>query len=184
MEARDLFMQFFCSRRALCAAALPILCCVIAGCASDPGATSVPTVTPAAHPAYPPKSQADLLGLAAKGDASALQEFHSESVGLAACPQPKRQVLVTTAHTGQQFAEDLLAYFYSQHLDNPCGAVVFAYRSQSETGSGGYTAGRILLDVLDASGAPNGDPAASGLTYKVTLDVGDFATGQEFVVSY
>src|SRR5437588_8810085 len=44
---------------------------------------------------YPPTTQADLQGLAAKGDASVIHEFHSESVGLTGvCPQPKREVTV------------------------------------------------------------------------------------------
>src|SRR5712692_3095179 len=65
----------------------------------------VPTAAPqVVH--YPPTTVADLHGLAAKGDARALHEFDSESVGLTgACPQPKREVTVASSVTGQQLAE-------------------------------------------------------------------------------
>src|SRR5713226_4181232 len=65
--------------------------------------TSTSTVGPTPTPHvvhYPPTTQADLRGLAAKGDASAIHEFHSESVGLTgACPQPKREVTVDPSVT-------------------------------------------------------------------------------------
>lgn len=133
---------------------------------------------------YPPTTQADLRGLAAKGDASAIHEFHSESVGLVgACPQPKREVTVDPSVTGQQLAKDLLAYFYGQQLDSPCGSVVFAYHNQSEAGDA-YTAGRILLNVADSSGAANVDPNATNLKYTLTLDIGGLGTNQEYVITY
>ena len=134
---------------------------------------------------YPPKTEADLRDLAAKGDASAVHEFHSESVGLTgACPQPKREVTVDPGVTGQQLAEDLLAYFYAQQLDSPCGSVVFAYHNQGEAGDA-YTAGRILVDVTDSSGAANVDPNATNLKYTLTLDIGGVYTSQEeYVVTY
>jgi hypothetical protein len=133
---------------------------------------------------YPPKTQADLRALAAKGDANAIHAFHRESVGLTGvCPQPKIEATVAASLTGQQLAEDLLAYFYSQQLDNPCGSVVFAYHSQSEAGNG-YTAGRVLLTVYDASGTVNSDPNATNLKYTVTLDVGGFDNSQEYVITY
>jgi hypothetical protein len=125
-----------------------------------------------------------LLGLAAKGDASAIQEFHSESVGLGVCPQPKREVTVDPSLTGQQLAEDLLAYFYDQQLTSPCGSVIFAYHTQSEAGDV-YTAGRIILDVTDSSGAVNIDPNATNLTYPLTLDLGGvLSSQQEYIVTY
>lgn len=133
---------------------------------------------------YPPQTEADLHGLAAKGDASAIHGFHNESVGLTGvCPQPKSEVIVDPSITGQQLAEDLLAYFYAQKLDNPCGSVVFAYHSQGE-GDNGYTAGRILVDTTDSNEANITDPNATDVKYKITLDVGDVATGQEYVVTY
>src|SRR5260370_13364200 len=94
--------------------------------------TLVPTSTPQSiH--YPPTTEADLHGLAAQGVASAIHEFHSESVGaVGACPQPKREVTVEPSVTGQQLAEDLLAYFYTQQLDSPCWSIVFAYHNQGE----------------------------------------------------
>src|SRR5438552_9967891 len=102
--------------------------------------TPVPTPTPQSiH--YPPTTEADLRGLAAQGVASAIHEFHSESVGaVGACPQPKREVMVEPSVTGQQLAEDLLAYFYTQQLDSPCGSIVFAYHNQAEANDL-YTAG-------------------------------------------
>jgi len=148
--------------------------------AKPPAATQTPQV---AH--FPPTTHADLQGLAAKGDASAIHEFHSESVGLVAtCPQPKREVTVDPSVTGQQLAEDLLAYFYGQQLGNPCGSVVFAYHSQSEAGDV-YTAGRVLLDVTDSSGQANVDPNATNLTYSLTLDIGGALAGQqEYIITY
>ena len=145
--------------------------------------TQVPTSAPQPiH--YPPTTVADLRGLAAKGDASAIHEFHSESVGLTgACPQPKRAVTVEPSVNGQQLAEDLLAYFYAQQLDSPCGSVVFAYHNQGEAGDA-YTAGRILVDVTDSSGAENVDPNATDLKHTLTLDIGGLSTNQEYVVMY
>ncbi|MFL5626718.1 MAG: hypothetical protein ACJ788_14125 [Ktedonobacteraceae bacterium] len=150
-----------------------------------PTPTLAPTSTPTPQSIhYPPTTEADLRALAAEGDASAIHEFHSESVGLTgACPQPKREVTVSPSVTGQQLAEDLLAYFYGQQLDSPCGSVVFAYHNQSESGNG-YTAGRILFDVTDSSGQANLDPNATNLKYTLTLDTGDDLTGQEHVVTY
>jgi hypothetical protein len=142
--------------------------------------------TPAPRPVqYPPKTKADLHGLAALGDASAIREFHSERTGLTgACPQPKREVTVDPHLTGRKLAEDLLAYFYAQQLDDPCGSVVFAYHNQAEVGNG-YTAGRISVDVTDANGNSNVDPNASGLKYTLTLDIGGaITTENEYVITY
>ncbi len=146
-----------------------------------------PTATPQIiH--YPPTTQADLQGLAAKGDASAVHEFHSESVGLTGvCPQPKREVVIDPSITGKQLAEDLLAYYYAQSLNNPCGSLVLAYRHQSDADTiGYYTAGRINLDVNDANGQGNIDPNGTNLKYTLTLDVGDVISGQgqEYIVTY
>ena len=158
---------------------------------SSPSATD--STTPAAQTTnapmqvvhYPPTTQADLRGLAAQGNASAIHEFHSESVGLVGvCPQPKRLVIVDPSITGQQLAEDLLAYFYGQQLDSPCGSVVFAYHTQAEAAGDGYTAGRILFDANDSSGQGNLNPNATNLTYTLTLDTGDVSTGQEYAVTY
>lgn len=150
--------------------------------------TSASQSTPTAKPpvSYPPKTKADLMALSAQGDASAIHEFHSESVGLTGvCPQPKRLVTVDPSITGKKLAEDLLAYFYANQLDNPCGSVVFAFHSQAEAnGDNGYTAGRVSLNTTDQSGSANTDPNATGLTYGLTLDTGDVATGQEYTVSY
>src|SRR5947209_1441932 len=98
--------------------------------ADNTSTTSTPTLVPTATPQsvhYPPTSVVDLRGLAAQGVADAIHEFHSESVGaVGACPQPKREVTVEPSVTGRQLAEDLLAYFYAQQLDSPCGSIVFA----------------------------------------------------------
>lgn len=133
-----------------------------------PAPTTVPTMASTSH--YPPTTIIDLYALAAKGDASAVHEFHSESVGLATCPQPKREVTVDPSVNGEQLAEDLLAYYYAQKLENPCGAVVFAYHDQNEAGDA-YTAGRVLLDV-------------TGSSHKLTLDIGGIGTNQEYIVTY
>ena len=145
--------------------------------------TLVPTSTPQSiH--YPPTTVADLRGLAAKGDASAIHEFHSESVGLTgACPKPKREVTVDPSVTGQQLAEDLLAYFYAQQLDSPCGSIVFAYHNQGEANDA-YTAGRIYFDVTDSSGQVNIDPNATNLKHTLTLDIGGDLSNQEYIVTY
>lgn len=148
--------------------------------------TSTPVPTPTPQPVhYPPTTEADLRGLAAQGDASAIHEFHSESVGaVGVCPEPKREVTVAPSVTGQQLAEDLLAYFYAQQLDSPCGSVVFAYHNQGEAGDA-YTAGRILVDVTDSSGAVNLDPNATNLKHTLTLDIGGvLSSQQEYVVTY
>ncbi len=145
----------------------------------------IPTLTPTPQPIhYPPTTEADLRGLAAKGTVSAILEFHSESVGLTgACPQPKREITVDPSVTGQQLAEDLLAYFYTQQLDSPCGSIVFSYHNQGEANDI-YTAGRVRFDVTDSSGASNVDPNASNLKYTLTLDIGGAIAGQEYVVTY
>ncbi len=150
---------------------------------TTPTSTLVPTSTPQSiH--YPPTTVADLSGLAAKGVVSAIHEFHSESVGLTGvCPQPKREVTVEPSVTGQQLAEDLLAYFYAQQLDSPCGSIVFAYHNQGEANDA-YTAGRINFDVTDSSGAENVDPNASNLKHTLTLDIGGVSMNQEYVVTY
>ena len=154
---------------------------------ATPAPTDTPTLVPTSTPQpihYPPTTLADLRGLAAKGDMSAIHEFHSESVGLTgACPQPKREVTVDPSVTGQQLAEDLLAYFYAQQLDSPCGSIVFAYHNQDEANDV-YTAGRINFDVTDSSGAENLDPNATNLKHTLTLDIGGFSTNQEYVVTY
>lgn len=144
--------------------------------------TQAPTQAPAIH--YPPKTLADLRDLAAKGDANAIQGFHSESVGLTGvCPQPKRLVTVTPGITGQQLTEDLLAYFFAQQLDSPCGSQLLAYHSQSE-GNDVYTVALMNFDVADASGQVNTDPNASRLMHKLTIDIGGFDTHKEYVVAY
>lgn len=142
-----------------------------------PSPSPTPTLTPTPKPIYPPTSAADLHALAAKGDASQIHEFHSETVGLASCPQPKREVTVSASITGEQLAEDLLAYFYAQGLDNPCGSVVFAYHSQSEAGDF-YTAGRVLVNTS------NNDPNNSNAQRTLTLDVGDALTATDYDVTY
>jgi len=90
---------------------------------------------------------------------------------------------VDSSVTGKQLAEDLLAYFYGQQLDSPCGSLVLAYHHQGEANDV-YTAGRINFDVTDSSGAVNVDPNATNLTYTLTLDIGDAFTGKEYVVTY
>lgn len=150
--------------------------------------TAVPSPTPQSiH--YPPTTVADLRGLVAKGDANEIHEFHSESVGLTGvCSQPKREVTVDPSVTGQQLAEDLLAYFYAQQLDRPCGSIVFAYHNQSEANDadtgGTYTAGLINFDVTNSGGNVNTDPNASGLKRKLRLNVGSFDSNQEYAVTY
>lgn len=135
---------------------------------------------------YPPKTEADLRGLAAKGDASAIHTFFSESTGLVnACPQPKREVTVDPSITGQQLAEDLLAYFYSEQLDSPCGSIVFVVHNKAEIATDGYTAGRIDFTATDSNGQGNFDPNATNLTYTLTLDIGGaFTNEKEYVVTY
>lgn len=157
--------------------------------AAQPTVQSQATIAPTQAPAiihYPPKTVDDLRGLAAKGNANAIHEFHSESVGLTGvCPQPKRDTTIDTGVTGQQLAEDLLAYFYGQQLDSPCGSVVFVEHSQSDAGNG-YTAGRIYFDATDASGQENTDPNATGLKYTLTLDIGGSIdpSAKEYTVTY
>ncbi len=155
-------------------------------------ATTAPAQKPTATPTpqvvhYPPKTKADLQGLAAKGDASALSVLDSQSTGLTGvCPQPRVDAVVSTTITGEQLAKDMLAYFYRQNMDTPCGSVLFVYYSKADYNAGnGYTAGRILLDTTDASGQSNTDPNATNITYTVTLDTGSaLGAEQEYVVTY
>lgn len=151
---------------------------------------ATPTSAPISQPTqqavhYPPKTFADLRGLAAKGNTGVIHEFHSESVGaVGACPQPRREVTVDPGLTGQKLAEDFLAYFFGQHLDSPCGSLVLAYHDQSEAG-GVYTAGRINFDTTDLNGNPNVDPNATNLKHTLTLDLGgDLSNPQEYIVNY
>jgi hypothetical protein len=175
---------------------LAFLILILAACGSDGTTQATPTLAPTAQPTlvptstpqsihYPPTTAADLRGLAAEGDASAIHEFHSESVGaVGACPESRREVTVDQGVAGQQFAEDLLAYFYSTPgLVNPCGSLVLAYHNQSEGGDV-YTAGRIDWTVTDSSGAVNLDPNATNLTHALTLDVGGIDANQEYVITY
>lgn len=153
--------------------------------AMNTGATQA-TSAPTPVPRYPPKTLSDLHGLAAKGNASAIHTFSSESVGLVgACPQPKRDTTIDAGVTGQQFAEDLLSYFYGNNLDSPCGSVVFVEHNQNDAGNG-YTAGRIYFDAIGADGTENTDPNASNLKYTLTLDIGGDldANHKEYVVTY
>lgn len=147
--------------------------------------TQTPLLTPTPQSIhYPPKTVADLHGLAAQGNLSAIHTFDSESVGLTgACPQPKREVTVDPGVTGQQLAEDLLAYFHSQQLDSPCGSIVFAYHNQEEANDA-YTVGRINFDATDSSGTENIDPNATNLKHTLTLDIGGALANQEYVVTY
>jgi hypothetical protein len=185
-------------RKSICIVLGVVLAIALVGCSGsgtgDTASTPTTQATQQEQPTkiptpqsiqYPPRTIDDLRGLAAKGDASAIHEFHSESVGaVGACPQPKREVTVNPSVTGQQLAEDLLAYFYDNQLDSPCGSVVFAYHNQGEAGDV-YTAGRILVDVTDSSGAVNLDPNATNLKYTLTLDIGgDLSSQQEYVVTY
>lgn len=170
-----------------------IACIAVATSASSGTSNSTPTAQPtnpptqAAAPRYPPKSKADLHGLAALGDSSAIHAFHRESVGLVgACPQPKVEATVAPPITGKKLAEDMLAYFYSANMDSPCGSVLFVNHKQSDVSAGaGYTAGRVDLSVTDSSGQPNTDPHGQGLSYTVTLDMGAaIGPESEYAVKY
>jgi hypothetical protein len=145
--------------------------------------TREPTPTPVPPIQYPPKTLADLRGLAAKGNASVIHPFEREKAGMAGvCPQPKVLVTVDPGIKDRQLAEDLLAYFYDAHIDSPCGAIVFVYHNKSESNDV-FTAGRIKFDVTDASGQANFDPNATNVTHELTLDIGSL-DGQEYVVTY
>lgn len=167
-------------------ALVTISACADATSVSSPPSHGVqrPAATASPQPIrYPPTTKADLKGLAAMGNPAAVHEFDSESGGLVTCPQPKREVTVDPSVTGQQLAEDLLAYFYAQQLDNPCGTLVLAYHDPSEAGNA-FTAGSINVNVTDSSGASNVDPNATGLKYQLTLDIGPDGANQEFIVNY
>ncbi len=147
-------------------------------------ATATPT-RPVSH--YPPTTQVDLQWLGSQGDASAMQVSSTEMTGaVGACPEPRGEVIVNPSITGQQLAEGLLAFFYSQGYNTPCGSLILAYHSQNEVDTSDfYTAGRINLDTVDSSGQPNFDPNATGITYTLTLDVsGDLAGQGEYIITY
>jgi hypothetical protein len=126
--------------------AFPLMAC--GGAASAlPSPTAVPS---ASAIVFPPTTLAQAKALAATGDPNAVQEFHSEGVGLPACPQPKRSVTMAAGLTGRQVAADLLRYFYDQQLNNECGALVLAYSDASQYGTA-YTVGRVNLSVNGTS---------------------------------
>lgn len=133
---------------------------------------SPPTPTPVPVIPYPPTTSDDLQALADAGNASAIQEFHSESVGLATCPEPKREVVVAPSLTGEKLAEDLLAYWFAQQLNNSCGSLVLAYHNQSEAGNA-YTAGSLNLTVTGSSNS-------------LEIDIGSALVGnqQVYTVTY
>lgn len=109
---------------------------------------------------------AEAKRLAATGDASAVHEFHSEAVGLAYCPQPKRSVTMAADLSGRQVAADLLAYFYADQLDNDCGALVLAYTDPSQYGSA-YTVGRLILNVDGSSHELEVDAVADSVRFTI-----------------
>lgn len=150
-------------------AALAVSC----GASSSQGATSsspsvarlptpITSPSPKSSPAlvYPPTNIGQARAVAAAGNAADLHEFHSEGVGLATCPQPKRELTVAATLTGRQLAEDMLAYFFDQKLNNDCGALVVVYHDESEAG-GAYTAGRVILDVNNGMHSLEVDAQAS-----------------------
>ena len=156
---------------ALLAAAV-VLSAVACADSSQTVATPSPAISGAAAVAtvYPPATVAQAKRFASvEGDSSAVTEFFGEMVGSAACPQPKRSVIVTPGLTGRQVAADLLKYFYDQGLDNQCGSLVLAYTDPTEYGSA-YTVGRVNLRVngsrhelvVDSGGAI--DPASTSFT--------------------
>lgn len=153
-------------------AAALLLMAVACGDSSKAVATPSPASSHAAGVAmvYPPATVAQARRLASvEGDSSAVTEFYGEMVGLAACPQPKRSMVVTPGLTGRQVAADLLKYFYAKGLDNDCGSLVLAYTDPTEYGSA-YTVGRVNLSVngskhelvVDSGGAI--DPARTSFT--------------------
>jgi hypothetical protein len=156
----------------------------LAACGSDsipathaPSSTShatTPPPTPMPTPVspFPPTTFADLQALAALGSASSIEEIDSETVGLANCPQPKRDVLVVAHIGGETLAEDLLAYWFAQQLNNSCGSLVLAYNAQGEIGEA-YTAGSLDLTV-------------TGPSHSLEIDVGSALLGnlQVYTVTY
>ncbi len=133
---------------------------------SPSAATAATTATPVV---FPPTTVAQAKRLAAvEGNSTDVREFHSESVGIAACPQPKRSVTVKAGLSGRQVAADLLKYFYDQQLDNSCGSLVLGYNDPSEYGSV-YTVGRVNLDM-------------NGSTHRLEVDA--VADQVMFVISY
>ena len=115
---------------------------------------------------FPPTTVDEAKRLAnAEGDGSAVREFHSESVGLATCPQPKRSVTVAGVLSGRQVVADLLKYFYDQNLDNDCGSLVLAYMDSSQYGSV-YTVGRVILNV-DGKHQLEVDAVPESVTFRV-----------------
>lgn len=158
-------MKLFAMLIVLCIFLSALSACSKASATTDTAMANSANAVQAAN--YPPKTEEDLHRLAESGNANVIHEFHSESVDLPGCPQPSRQVTVDPSITGQRLVEDLLAYFYAQNLDDPCGSVVFAYHDQSEAGNV-YTVGRMNFAVSDSK-------------YTLTLDV---APTEEYVVTY
>jgi hypothetical protein len=76
-------------------------------------------------------------------------------------------VTVPASLTGQQLAEDLLAYWFANQLNNSCGSLVLAYHSQSEAGNA-YTAGSLNLNV-------------TGSSHSLEIDIGSALDGTQTV---
>jgi hypothetical protein len=91
---------------------------------------------------------AAFLAFAATGDASQVTQVASSTDGLATCPQPSVYVIVNSGLSDRTLAADLSAFFVQEGFtNNQCGAVGFAYHSQSDyqaNKNDGFTAGRVV----------------------------------------
>jgi len=135
---------------------IAILTAAVAGCGSDsisgpsllPVASSPAAASSIAKSSFPPKTLAAFLAFAATGDASQVTQVASTTVGLATCPQPSVDVIVSSGLSDRMLAADLSAFFVQEGFtNNQCGAVVFAYHSESDyqaNQNNGFTAGRVI----------------------------------------
>ena len=136
--------------------AVAILVAVVTSCGSSQtsgaslsGVTQSPADTSSAiSPSFPPKTLKSFLAFAATGDASQVTQVGSATDGLSTCPQPALYVTVSSGLSGRTLEADLSAFFVQKGLTNyQCGAVVFAYHSESDYQANrdeGFTAGRVV----------------------------------------
>lgn len=155
---------------------IAILVGAVAGCSSSStagasltGGTASPAASSATRSSFPPNTLAAFRAFAATGDASQVTQVASVTDGLPTCPQPALYVTVSSGLSGRALEADLSAFFAQKGLlNNRCGAVVFAYHSESDyraNRDNGFTAGRVII-------------TASGSQLNLEVDAGSATSEQ------
>jgi len=116
--------------------------------AAAPPSVMTTTAAPSSS-AYPPKTREDFQAFARTGDASAIHPYASDQVGaVSICPQPRINAVADISIPARQLLADEAAFAVQRGFDqNRCGGVIFLWNSATENHDGGYTVGRVLLNV-------------------------------------